>query len=62
MIDRSEEGLNDLFLEELIIREDIIVILYIVFYIEEVIKYFIFDVLDVIMEVLNIGMMELRVN
>ena len=60
--DRSEEGLNDPLLEELITREDIIVTPHIAFYTEEAIKHLIFDALDATMEVLNTGTTELRVN
>lgn len=44
--------MNDLLLELLIDREDVILILYIVFYIEVVVKNLIVDVLDVILDVL----------
>ncbi|MGX0443518.1 lactate dehydrogenase-like 2-hydroxyacid dehydrogenase [Staphylococcus epidermidis] len=60
--DRSEQGLNDPLLEELITREDIIVTPHIAFYTEEAIKHLIFDALDATMEVLNTGTTELRVN
>ena len=60
--DRSEEGLNDPLLEELITREDIIVTPHIAFYTEEAIKHLIFDALDATMEVLNTGTTQLRVN
>ena len=59
--DRSEQGLNDPLLEELITRE-ILLLHRIAFYTEEAIKHLIFDALDATMEVLNTGTTELRVN
>ncbi|MDU6556936.1 MAG: NAD(P)-dependent oxidoreductase, partial [Staphylococcus epidermidis] len=60
--DRSEDGLNDPLLEELITREDIIVTPHIAFYTEAAIQHLIFDALDATMEVLNTGTTQLRVN